>query len=128
MLQLIKSERVHEFGNRKRFNPNSSCSGASLMPMLNTGHAMLQSREFMSDLMQIAGIVGSILIIIAFFSNQQGWMKSRSLPYVLLNLAGSLCIIASLIDAWNFPSFVIEAFWAMISVYGLARRLRFRQR
>ena len=34
--------------------------------------------------------------------------------------------MASLWTAWNFPSAVIEAIWAAISLYGLVRRWRWR--
>jgi hypothetical protein len=34
---------------------------------------------------------------------------------------GSALILVSLYDAWNWPSVVIELFWAAISIYGLLR-------
>jgi len=70
-------------------------------------------------LIQTLGVVGSLVIVIAYFSDQCGWLKSRSLPYLTMNLAGSVGILISLVDAWNLPSVVIEGFWALISVYGL---------
>jgi hypothetical protein len=80
--------------------------------------------DVLQDFTQIAGVAGSLMIVSAFFSDQQGWLASRSLPYLLLNLVGSLSIIFSLFYAWNLPSVLIEGFWAAITVYGLARRLR----
>jgi hypothetical protein len=80
-------------------------------------------RDVVEDFAQIAGIAGSVMIVSAFFSDQQGWLGSRSLPYLALNLVGSLSIIASLFYAWNLPSVLIEGFWTAITVYGLIRRL-----
>ena len=48
-----------------------------------------------------------------------------SLGGVTMNLR-KLLIMASLWTAWNFPSAVIEAIWAAISLYGLVRRWRWR--
>jgi hypothetical protein len=70
---------------------------------------------------QALGVVGSLLVVAAYFSDQAGWLKSRSFPYLTMNLAGSVGILISLVDAWNLPSAVIEGFWALISIYGLVR-------
>jgi hypothetical protein len=70
---------------------------------------------------ETAGTLGSFLIIGAYFSNQQGWVESRTLPYLALNLIGSLLITLSLLESWNLPSLVIEVFWMLISGYGIVR-------
>jgi len=75
----------------------------------------------MTTVLQAIGVVGASLIIGAYFGDQRGWLQSRSVPYLTLNLMGSLGILASLVDAWNLPSAVIEGFWLAISLYGLAR-------
>jgi hypothetical protein len=67
------------------------------------------------------GLVGSALVIAAFFANQQGWLTASDRRYALINLAGALLILVSLYAEWNLPSAVIEAFWAAISLYGLWR-------
>jgi hypothetical protein len=73
-----------------------------------------------------AGFVGVAIILAAYFANQQGWVSTEDWRYSAANLIGSLLILASLCSAWNFPSAVIEAIWAAISLYGLGRRLRRR--
>jgi len=73
-----------------------------------------------------AGIVGVAMVVAAYFANQQGWVSAEDWRYPAANLVGSLLILASLYSAWNFPSAVIEAIWAAISLYGLGRRLRRR--
>lgn len=72
-------------------------------------------------LMSGVGLVGSALVIAAFFANQQGWLAASDRRYSLTNLVGALLILASLYAEWNLPSAVIEAFWAAISLYGLWR-------
>ena len=70
------------------------------------------------------GLVGVGVIVLAYFTNQQGWLSSEDWRFPAANLVGSLLILASLWTAWNFPSVVIEVVWSAISVYGLARRVR----
>jgi hypothetical protein len=75
-------------------------------------------------LMAGLGLLGSALVIFAFFANQQGWLTAADRRYSLVNLAGAVLILISLYAEWNLPSAVIEAFWAAISLYGLWRSRR----
>jgi hypothetical protein len=40
------------------------------------------------DPFTLAGIAGTALIIVAYFGNQQGWLKSGDWPFPLANLIG----------------------------------------
>ncbi len=71
----------------------------------------------------IAGFVGVVVLIAAYFANQQGWLRSDDWRYPAANLLGALLILLSLWFEWNFPSAVIEIVWALISVWGIARSL-----
>jgi hypothetical protein len=73
------------------------------------------------DLSTIAGVAGSVLIVFAYFANQQGWLSTENWPYSLANLVGAVLIVISLITAWNLPMAIMEGFWALISVYGLLK-------
>ncbi len=73
------------------------------------------------DLPTIAGFIGAAIIIVAYFANQTGRLRSDDWRFPLANLAGAVLILASLLTQWNFPSVVIEAFWIAISLYGLLR-------
>jgi hypothetical protein len=73
------------------------------------------------DLLTIAGVVGSARIVFAYFANQQGWLSAENWIYSLANLVGAVLILVSLITAWNLPAFIIEGFWALISIYGLLK-------
>ncbi|MEA2780303.1 MAG: hypothetical protein QOK29_1847 [Rhodospirillaceae bacterium] len=76
------------------------------------------------DLYTIAGFLGTAMIVGAYFSNQQGRLRSDDWRYPLLNLIGSCLILVSLYAAWNLPAAVIEIFWAAISVMGLMKHRR----
>ena len=70
-------------------------------------------------LANIIGVIGDVLVIIAFFLLQTRRINSSNLSYSLLNLLGSFGVLYSLIYAWNLPSFVIECSWVIISGWGL---------
>lgn len=76
------------------------------------------------DLLTAAGIVGAMIVVVAYFANQQGWLRSEDWRFPAANLVGAVLILASLSVAWNLPAAVIEAFWAAISLYGLGRSRR----
>jgi hypothetical protein len=73
-----------------------------------------------------AGMAGAAVLIVAYFANQQRWLRSEYFLFPLLNLVGSALIMASLCSQWNLPSVIIEAFWIGISLIGLLRSLHSR--
>jgi hypothetical protein len=73
------------------------------------------------NLPDAAGILGSIVIIVAYFGNLRGSMPATELTYPALNLAGAVLILISLWYSWNLAAALTEIFWAAISVYGLTR-------
>lgn len=72
----------------------------------------------------ILGIIGSTIVIIAYFAVARGMIVADSKPYFIANLVGAGLIFTSLWWAWNLPAAVVEGFWAAISLYGLARDAR----
>jgi len=75
----------------------------------------------------IVGFLGVVLLMGAYFANQQRWLRSEDWRYPGLNLAGALLILVSLLFEWNFPSVVIEICWIAISLWGLAKTVRERR-
>jgi Na+-translocating ferredoxin:NAD+ oxidoreductase RnfD subunit len=67
------------------------------------------------------GVLGTVLIVAAYFANQSGRLPSDDRRYPLANLVGSLMILASFYSAWNLPAALIEVLWAAVSLYGLLR-------
>lgn len=72
----------------------------------------------------ILGTVGVAVIIVAYFLLQTGRLRSEQLAYSVMNGIGAVLILISLCYTFNFPSFVVEFFWLLISLYGIARSLR----
>jgi hypothetical protein len=67
------------------------------------------------------GFVGALVVVLAYWANQADRLPSHDWRFPAANLGGSILILVSLYDAWNWPSVVIELFWATISIYGLLR-------
>ena len=75
----------------------------------------------------LAGFIGVLLIVVAYLLLQLDKLPSSSPRYSLLNAAGALFIIVSLIFAFNLSAFIVEVFWFLISLLGLWRSLTSRK-
>jgi hypothetical protein len=73
-------------------------------------------------------ICGSLLILVPFVLAQMGRVTPLSLPYLLLNLVGSvvLAVDAALGSQWGF--LLLESVWALVSLVSLLRRGTSRKR
>ena len=78
------------------------------------------------SLFDVVGVIGTGLVIVAYFCTQQGWLDANDWRFPLANLVGAILILVSLWADWNLPSFVMEIFWVLISLYGLWRSPRLR--
>ena len=74
-------------------------------------------------LFDLAGFIGVLLIVVAYLLLQLDKLPSSSPSYSLLNAAGALLIIVSLVFEFNFSAFLVEVFWFLISLLGLSRWL-----
>jgi hypothetical protein len=80
------------------------------------------------SIFDIAGFVGAAIVVVAYFAMQQRWLDALDWRFPAANLVGALLILVSLWFEWNFPSVVIEIFWALISLMGLVRSIAERRR
>ena len=70
------------------------------------------------------GFMGSWLILLAFFMMNAGKWRDDSYKFHGCNLAGALCVMVSLMAAWNLSIFLLECAWAAIACYGLWRNIK----
>lgn len=79
------------------------------------------------DFATLIGFVGMACIIAAYA--YLTW-KSEPDPFILhgTNLLGAALLTVSLLVHTNWPSLVLEGFWAAIALWGLAKALRERRR
>ncbi len=73
------------------------------------------------------GIAGTLMVLAAFFLLQAGRVSGTGIAYQLLNLFGAGGVLVSLLGAFNFPVFVLELTWMLISGYGIVRSFKSRR-
>jgi len=71
----------------------------------------------------ILGTIGVAIIILTYALLQLGRIRSEQVIYSLLNAVGASLILISLYFDFNFPSVVVEAFWLLISLFGIGKYL-----
>ena len=69
------------------------------------------------------GNIGLVLLLGTYLLLQMDKIDSGRLSYSLLNALASLCIGISLLFAFNMSAFLVEAFWLIISLYGIIKCL-----
>lgn len=70
------------------------------------------------------GLLGSAVVVGSYFLLQSGRLSGTGLPYQLLNIAGSACILVSLAGGFNVSVALLQCTWIAISLYGVVRGLR----
>ena len=70
------------------------------------------------------GMLGTLMVLGAFFLLQAGHIHGNRLAYQLLNLFGAAGILVSLIGSFNISVFLLEAAWVAVSLYGMVRSIR----
>lgn len=73
--------------------------------------------------LDVLGNLGVVVLIVTYLLLQLNRLSSNGLAYSLMNMIGASLIMISLLVNFNLSAFIIEAFWAMISVLGVFRYL-----
>jgi membrane-associated HD superfamily phosphohydrolase len=71
----------------------------------------------------LVGNVGVLLMVVAYLLLQLEKLASSAVSYLLLNAVGAVLVIISLMFRFNLSAFFMEAFWLLISLYGLTKSL-----
>jgi hypothetical protein len=74
----------------------------------------------------LIGNIGVLLMVVAYLLLQLQKISSSAVSYLALNVIGAVMVIISLTVRFNLSAFLMEGFWLLISLYGLARTLWFR--
>jgi paired small multidrug resistance pump len=74
----------------------------------------------------LVGNIGVLLMVVAYLLLQLEKLSSSAVSYLLLNAVGAVLVIISLMFRFNLSAFLMEAFWLLISLYGLTKALSAR--
>ena len=83
--------------------------------------------ELIAKSADTVGIIGVILLLVAYYLLNINKMTALNLNYQLLNFFGAVFILFSLIFNWNLASALIETAWVLISLLGIYRAMRAKE-
>jgi len=72
---------------------------------------------------QALGVVGALLILVPFAATQLGRLRTSSLAYQAMNLAGAVILTTIAILERQYGFILLEGVWALMSLVGLRRVL-----
>jgi hypothetical protein len=75
-------------------------------------------------MLQIAQVVGAILVLIPFAWSQLGRLGTASMLYLALNFLGSGVLAALALHERQWGFLLLEGIWAMVAAWGLGRGSR----
>jgi hypothetical protein len=67
------------------------------------------------------GVFGVVMMLVAYAGIHFDWFDPKKLAALLMNLVGSSLVLLSMIHAFNLSAFLMEASWAAMALYGLAK-------
>ena len=84
--------------------------------------------EFLASIANTVGVIGVIMILIAYYYLSVGKWIADSMAYQFLNFLGAWLLLYSLYFYPNTASIFIEIAWIAISVVGMYRAIKFKKK
>jgi len=69
----------------------------------------------------IGGVIGVLMMLVAYALAQVGKMQVDRLPSLVMNLVGSLLVLLSLAFKFNLSAALMEGAWALVALFGLVK-------
>jgi len=77
----------------------------------------------MDAFMQIVGILGAALLLLAYFKSSSNKWGSNELRYQMINLFGATLICVNTLYFTVYGPFILNFFWALIAINGMRRAM-----
>ena len=74
------------------------------------------------------GVLGSLLLCIAYAAVSNKWLAADGMRFHAMNLVGALLLLASLCTRPNYGAILIEVVWATIAAFSLYGIFRLKRR
>jgi hypothetical protein len=71
---------------------------------------------------QILSVVGSLLVLAAYFALQRGHLASGSRVYSAMNFFGAALMTWVAVSEWQVGFILLEGVWALLSFPGMLRK------
>lgn len=75
-----------------------------------------------------AGVVGAIIYAVSYIFTSLDLLPSQSPHFYLVKLVAAVLVMTSLVDQYNLATLLIQAFFIVISVFGIMRHFSARRR
>lgn len=75
----------------------------------------------------VVGLVGTVMILVAYFLLQARRLSGTGVAYPTLNLFGAAGVLVSLLGTFNLSVFLLEIAWILVSAYGIWQGTRARR-
>jgi hypothetical protein len=76
--------------------------------------------------LQIASFIAAMVILVAYVGHQTRRMDANGIAYNLMNAAGSGVLTYVAFRPFQIGFVVLEAVWAIVSIYAMLRAIRQR--
>lgn len=70
------------------------------------------------------GIIGMVLVLIAYILNQLGKMDDEDVLYDVLNFVGALLLLVYALSIEGWPFLILNLIWGTVAGYDLYKRFR----
>lgn len=78
----------------------------------------------MFDFSEIAGWIGAILVLLAYYFNSINVIKSSQLSYQALNISGAVFLIYYTYSCGALASMAVNVIWAIVGIISLGNSLK----
>jgi hypothetical protein len=75
----------------------------------------------MDSIMQMVGLIGAGLLLLAYFNNSRKRWESSDLNYQFTNLGGAVLICINTYYFSVYGPLILNFFWALIAIVGIRR-------